>query len=66
MASHHSRVTLMLHTLLTLQKPHIPARFNMYLINNCVTPVNVSNSSGHFLRNRSTLDVSVFGYISIL
>jgi hypothetical protein len=34
----------MLRTLLTLQKPHIPASFNMYLIfNKCVTPVKVSN-----------------------
>jgi hypothetical protein len=44
MASCHSEVSLMLRTLFTLQKPHIPASFNMYLVlNKCVTPVKVSN-----------------------
>jgi hypothetical protein len=39
----------------------------MYLvINKCVTAVNVSDFSGHYLRNRSTLDVGVLGYIGIL
>jgi hypothetical protein len=58
MASCHSQVSVMLRTLLALQKPHIPASFNMYLvINKCVTPVKVSNFSGHYLRNRSTLDI---------
>jgi hypothetical protein len=57
----------MLHTLLTLQNLHISASFNMYLvINKCVTPVKVSHFSGHYLRNRSTLDIGVFGYIGIL
>jgi hypothetical protein len=38
----------------------------MYLvINKCVTPVKVSNFSGHSLRNRSTLDIGVLGYIGI-
>jgi hypothetical protein len=39
----------------------------MYLaINKCVTAVKVSNFSGHYLRNRSTLDIGVWGYIGIL
>jgi len=39
----------------------------MYLvINKCVTAVKVSNFSGHYLRNRSTLDISVLGYIGII
>jgi hypothetical protein len=39
----------------------------MYLvINKCVTAVNVSNFSGHYLCNRSTLDIGVLGYIGIL
>ena len=43
--------------ILTLQKPHIPASFNMYLvISNCVTAVILSNFSHHYLCNRSTLD----------
>ena len=53
--------------MLTLHKPHIPASFNMYLvINMCVTAVKVSNFSGHYLRNRSTLDIGVLGYIGIV
>jgi len=39
----------------------------MYLvINNCVRVVKLSNFSGHYLRNRSTLDIDVLGYIGIL
>ena len=39
----------------------------MYLvINKCVTAVEVSNVSGHYLRNRSTLDIGVLGYIGIV
>ena len=32
-------------------------------ISKCVTAVKVSNFSGHYLRNRSTLDIGVLGYI---
>jgi len=39
----------------------------MYLvINKCVTAVIISNFSGHYLRNRSTLDIGVLGYIGIV
>ena len=39
----------------------------MYLvINKCVTSVKVSNFSGHYLRNRSTLDIGVLVYIGIV
>ena len=39
----------------------------MYLvINKCVTAVKVSNFSGHYLRNRSTLDIGVLCYIGIV
>ena len=39
----------------------------MYLvINKSVTAVRVSNFSGHYLRNRSTLDIGVLGYIGIV
>ena len=42
------------------------ASFNMYLvIDKCVTAVKVSNFSGHYLRNRSNLDIGVLGYIGI-
>jgi len=39
----------------------------MYLvINKCVTAVKVSNFRGHYLCNRSTLDIGVLGYIGIV
>ena len=39
----------------------------MYLvINKCVTAVKASKFSGHYLRNRSTLDIGVSGYIGIV
>ena len=39
----------------------------MYLvINKCVIAVKVSNFSGHYLRNSSTLDIGVLGYIGIV
>ena len=39
----------------------------MYLvISKCVTAVKVSNFSGHYLRNRSILDIGVLGYIGIV
>jgi hypothetical protein len=41
--------------------------FNMYLVNNkCVAAVKDSNFSGHYLRNRATLDIGVLGCIGIL
>jgi len=36
------------------------------VINKCVTDVKVSNFSGHYLRNRSTLDIGVLGYVGIV
>ena len=39
----------------------------MYLvINKCVIAVKFSNFSGHYLRNPSTLDIGVLGYIGIV
>ena len=36
----------------------------MYLIiNKCLTAVKFSTFSGHYLRNRSNLDIGVLGYI---
>ena len=67
MALCHSYVTWMLSTDINLQKLHIPASFNMYLlINKCVTAVTLSNFSRHYLRNRSTSDIGVWGYIGVL
>ena len=36
------------------------------VISKCVTAVKVSNFSGHYLRNRSTLNIGVLGYIVIV
>ena len=36
------------------------------VINKCVTAVKVSNFSDHYLRNRSTLDIGVLGYIGVV
>ena len=52
--------------ILTLEEPHIPASFHMYLvINKCVTVVILSNFSRRYLRNRSTSDTDAFGYIGV-
>jgi hypothetical protein len=40
--------------------------YSYLVINKCVTAVKVSNFSGHYLHNRSTLDIGVLGYIGIL
>jgi hypothetical protein len=64
MASYQSQITLMLRTLLSLEKSNIPASFNMCLvIKNCVTPAKVSDFSDHYLRNSSTLHIGALGYI---
>ena len=36
------------------------------VISKCVTAVKVSNFTCHYLRNRSTLDIGVLGYIGIV
>jgi hypothetical protein len=52
--------------MLTLQKPHISASFNMYLvINKWVTAVILSSFSCHYLGNRLTLDIGFLGYIGV-
>ena len=67
MAFCHSYVTYMLGTDINITELHIPGSFNMYLlINNCVTAVILSNFSRHYLRNRSTSDIGVLGYIGVL
>ena len=67
MALCHSQVTLMLSTDINITETTYPCSFNMYLvISKCVTDVKVSNFSGHYLHNRSTLDIGVLGYIGIV
>ena len=66
MALCHSQVSLMLRTDINITETTYSRQFNMYLvINKCVTAVKVSTFSGHHLRNRSTLDIGVLGYIGI-
>ena len=67
MALCHSQVSLMLSTYINIKKPHISASFNMNLvISKCVTAVILSNVSGHYVRNRSNLDIGVLSYIGVL
>ena len=67
MALCHSQVTLMLSTDINITETTYRCSFNMYLvINKCVTAVKVSNFSGNYLRNCSTLDIGVLGYIGII
>ena len=63
----NSYVNSMLRKLINITETTYFCSFNMYLvISKCVTAVRVSNFSGHYLRNRSTLDISVLGYIGIV
>jgi len=67
MALCHSYVNYILSTDINITETTYSCSFNMYLvINKCVTAVKVSNFSGNYLRNRSTLDIGVLGYIGIL
>ena len=66
MALCHSQVTLMLSTDINItENTFLPVLIMCLIINKCVTAVKVSNFSGHYLRNRSTLDIGVLGYIGI-
>ena len=57
----------MLGTVIKLQKPNIPSSFNMNsVISKCVKFVILSNFSGNYLRNCSTLDIDVLDYICVL
>ena len=67
MALCHSQVPWCYVQILALQKPHIPASFNMYLvITKWVITVKVSNFSGQYLRKHWTLGIDVLGYIGIV
>ena len=67
MALCHSQVSLMLSTDISITETTYSCSFSMNLvISKCVTAVKVSNFSGHYLRNHSTLDIGVLGYIGIV
>ena len=61
-----SQVTLMLSTDINITETTYSCQFQYEFGNQCVTAVKVSNFSCHYLRNRSTLDIGVLGYIGIL
>ena len=70
MALCHSQVSLMLSTDISITETTYSCQFqyvfgNQYVYE-YVTAVKVSNFSGHYLRNRSTLDMGVLGYIGIV
>ena len=57
----------MLSTDINITETTYSCQYNMYLVTNkCVTVVKVSDLSGHYFRNRLTLDIGVLGYIGIL
>jgi len=57
----------MLSTDISITETTYSASFNTNLvISKCVTAVILSNFSGHYLRNRSTLVIGVLGYIGIV
>jgi hypothetical protein len=57
----------MLSTDINITETTYSCHFNMNLvINKCVTAVILSKFSRHYLRNRSTLDIGVLGYIGVL
>jgi len=64
MALCHSQVSLMLSTDINITETTYSCQY--WVINKCVKAVKVSKFTGHYLRNRSTLDVGVLGYIGIL
>jgi hypothetical protein len=67
MALCHSYVNSMLRTDINVTQTTYSASFNMNLvISKCVKAVKVSNFSGHYLRNRLTLDIGVLDYIGIV
>ena len=56
----------MLRTAINTTETTYPCQFQYVFDNKWVTAVKVSNFSGHYLRNRSTLDIGVLGYIGIV
>ena len=66
MALCHSQVTLMLRTAINITETTYSCQFQYVFGNQYVTAVIVSNFSVHYLRNRSTLDRGVLGYIGIV
>ena len=67
MALCHSQVTLMLSTDINITETTYFCQFQYVFGNQYVSnSFKVSNFSGHYLRNRSTLDIGVLGYIGIV
>jgi hypothetical protein len=62
----HSQVTLMLRTDINITETTYFCQVQYDFGNQCVTAVMFSNFYGHYLRNRSALDIGVLGYIGIV
>ena len=56
----------MLSTDINITETTYSCQFQYVFGNQWVTAVKVSNFSGHYLRNRSTLDIGVLGYVGIV
>ena len=66
MALCHSQVTLILRIGINITETTYSCQFQYVFGNQYVTAVKVSNFSGHYLRNRSTLDIGVLVNIGIV
>ena len=67
MALCHSQVTLMKSTDFNITETTYSCQFQYEFGNSkCVTAVKVSNFTGHYLRNHSTLDICVLGFFGIV
>jgi hypothetical protein len=56
----------MLSTDIKIAQNTYSCQFSYVFCDQCVTAVKVSNFSGHYLRDRSTLDIGVLGFIGIV
>jgi hypothetical protein len=62
-----SYVNGLLMQVLGLQELQIPPRFNTYLvIKTCITFLIICNFSRHYLRNHSTSNIDICGYIDVI
>ena len=63
----HSQVTLLKSTDINITETTYSCQFQYEFGNfKCVTAVKVSNFTGHYLPNRSTLDIGVLGFFGIV
>ena len=66
MALCNSQVSLMLSKTINITETTYSCQFQYEFGNQCVRAVKVSNFTGHYLLNRSTLDIGVLGFFVIV